>query len=216
MLFSTFGHMSDSTTDSSVAQKLSTAKSVARQGQQQVANQLLRELTRQAPRNVEAWLWRAATAATQEEKLACLSTILELDPHHLEAKQGLYETLEGHLQLDSFLTYISETDLLYHTDTATDLRLVVPKNRAVPAIYPAPELGPFQPAFRWLGLALLGLLLAGLGAIVFAPIAAISAVRARQVPLSQMDRARSWFVLWAAFVLWLTGLLLTTIFLIHV
>jgi len=93
--------------------------------------------------------------------------------------------------------------------------LVVPKDRSLPEPYPAVRPILLQKAYRWLGLACLGMLLAGLGAMVFASLAAVAAVGLNLQPISRNDRIRSLVVLMLAGGLWLGGLLLGVILLVH-
>lgn len=119
------------------------------------------------------------------------------------------------LAQDPFLLYLGETDEQYHVRTGAELELQVPKGRARPEPYPTPRPIWLQRAYRWLGLALFGLLLAGLGAMVFASLAALAALRLNFTPISRADRVRSLVVLLLAGGLWLGGLLLAVIFLMH-
>ena len=65
-------------------------------------------------------------------------------------------------------------------------------------------------------MALFGLLLAGVGAMVFATLAAVTAIGVNFKPLSNADRIRSLVVLILSGGLWLCGLLLGVILLVHV
>jgi hypothetical protein len=116
---------------------------------------------------------------------------------------------------DPFLLYLDETGDRYHVRHGVNQELVVPKDRSLPEPYPAVRPILLQKAYRWLGLACLGLLLAGLGAMVFASLAAVAAVGLNLQPISRNDRIRSLVVLMLAGGLWLGGLLLGVILLVH-
>ncbi len=40
------------------------------------------------PRDADAWLWLSGAVDTNEERLACLTNVLEIDPSHLAARRG--------------------------------------------------------------------------------------------------------------------------------
>jgi hypothetical protein len=119
------------------------------------------------------------------------------------------------LEQDPFLSYLAETDHLYHVRTAADLALQIPKDRSIPEPYPVERPTLLRQAYYWLWLALFGLLFAGLGAMVFATLAALAALGANCTPISRSDRIRSLVVLLISGGLWLGGLLLGVIFLVH-
>jgi hypothetical protein len=99
--------------------------------------------------------------------------------------------------------------------TADGHRVVVPKRRAAPKPYPPPEPGSLKPASRWLLLAVVGLLPSGLGALFAAPIALVSALRLPASDLGAQDRKRRRVLIVAALALWLLGLSLSLLVLIH-
>ncbi len=119
------------------------------------------------------------------------------------------------LAQDPFLLYLGETDEQYHVRNGAELELQVPKSRARPEPYPTPRPAWLQRAYRWLWLALFGLLLAGLGAMIFASLTALAALRLNFTPITRADRVRSLVALLLAGGLWLGGLLLAVIFLMH-
>ena len=191
---------------------LVAVRAAVRENNLERARRLLAELTEREPQNVEAWLWRAATAASREEALLALSTALELDPQHEGAQLAIYETLKRQLRDDPFLAYVAESEVAYRVQTARWVRVVVPKRRAVPRPYPNPEPGPLRPAARWFLLALVGLL----GTLLFAPLALFSALRLRASALGPTDRKRRRVLVAASLLLWFLGLLLGLLVVIHV
>ena len=127
-----------------------------------------------------------------------------------------YLLVQELLGKDPFLLYIEETDELYHVRHGTELDLRVRKNRSLPEPFPARRPALLQKAYRWLWMACLGLLIAGLGAMVFATLAAAAALGLNLHPISRADRIRSLVVLLLSGALWLGGLLLSAIMLLHV
>lgn len=194
---------------------LSSIEVAAHQGEHQKAYQLSTEATRLAPRNAEAWLWRAETANNVQEKGLFLCRALLLNPKHPIAQRRMHKLLQLTLEHDACLAYVDETDTFYRVRTGAGQPLIVPKGRAVSTSHLPGVLSPLQPALNWLGLTLLGLLLAGLGTLVCAPVAILLALRARKQPLSRPDATRVKVVLAIAVLLWLCGLLLSTLLFIH-
>jgi len=119
------------------------------------------------------------------------------------------------LAQDPFLLYLDESGDRYHVRHGADQELMVPKDRSLPEPYPVPRPALLQRAYRWLWLACLGLLLAGLGALLFASLAAAAAVGLNFQPISRNDRIRSLVILILASGLWLGGLLLAAVLLVH-
>jgi len=99
---------------------------------------------------------------------------------------------------------------------STDLDLLVHKNRLLPEPFPARRPVLLQKAYRWLWMACLGLFLAGVGAMVFAIMAAAAALGLNFQPITRADRIRSLVVLLLSGALWLGGLLLGAILLLHI
>jgi hypothetical protein len=140
---------------------------------------------------VEAWLARARRARSLREVLACLNRVHFLNPHHQAGKRLSYESIWRLLEKNPFLAYKGENHGAYVVSDGTDLMVMVPKDRAISEPYPPREARPLALAFRLLGWALLGLSLAGIGALIFAPLAALRALQIYlQGPLSQADQIR--------------------------
>jgi NADH:ubiquinone oxidoreductase subunit 2 (subunit N) len=70
-------------------------------------------------------------------------------------------------------------------------------------------------AYRWLTLAILGLLSAGVGTVIFAPLAALAAVRAQDSLQSHAERVGSTVILIVAFALFVIGVFFSILFVLH-
>jgi hypothetical protein len=127
-----------------------------------------------------------------------------------------YELLQKLLAQEPLLVYLDETDELYHVRHNTNLDLSVNKNRSLPEPFPDRKPALLRKAYRWLWMACLGLLFAGLGAMVFATMAAAAALGFNLQPISRTDRIRSLVILLLSGALWLGGLLLGAILLLHI
>jgi hypothetical protein len=126
------------------------------------------------------------------------------------APQGLLD-----LEQDFFILYLDETDDSYHVRNSAQLSLLVPKGRSAPQAYPTRRPAQLQSAYRWLWMAFLGLPLAGIGAIVFAPLAALAAIGLYFKTSSKTNRIYSMVVILLSGGLWLVGLLLAVILIVH-
>lgn len=58
-------------------------------GEREKAYRLMRQALEMDPRNVDAWIWLAATSESVRESITCLETALLLDPDDCRAKRGL-------------------------------------------------------------------------------------------------------------------------------
>ncbi len=194
---------------------LHSAQAAFNKGARNDAYQLATEVTQQDPRNADAWLLRAQTAQGLEERLNCLSRIIALDPQHPAAQTALHQSLQRFLEDDAFLAYVGESNAMYYTRTNTGLVLTVPKKHAVSESYPPREPSLLRQAYRRLGLALFGLALAGLGTLIFAPLAIISAVQAGEHAKTRADQTRALIVIGAALLLCGLAIPLAALFLAH-
>jgi sterol desaturase/sphingolipid hydroxylase (fatty acid hydroxylase superfamily) len=134
----------------------------------------------------------------------------------IQSQPNAYAFVQQLLTRDPFLSYIRETDDLYYVRHEADPDLQVHKNRSLPEPFPPkrPEL--LNKAYRWLWLACLGLIIAGIGAMLFATLAAAAVLGLNFQPISKADRIRSLVVLLISGALWLGGLLLGVILLLHI
>ena len=199
----------------SAVELLEGARRLLNSGDHTGAHRLSLEATRLDPKNVEAWLVRSRAAASREENLFCLSQVSRINPDYPPSRLDLYRALWSQLQHDAFLAYIDETDQVYYVRSNEYLSLAVPKDRSIPEVYPPERPAPLARANRWLAWAIIGLALAGLGTLVFAPLAFLSAVTALTGPLERPDRIRAGIVLFLAAVLAACAILLGWLFLIH-
>jgi hypothetical protein len=195
--------------------KLSEAVTALKNGNRAHAYQLSLELTRANPNNVDAWLLRSRTAQSTEEIMYSVSQVNRINPGHPATKTYAYQTMWKMLEHDPFLAYMDESDELYYIRNKEYMSLVVPKDRNVPEKYPPTEPQPLAPAYRFLLLALFGMVFSGIGTFVFAPLAVLSALNARRKGLDKQDRVRVRVVMWLAVLLMAPAALLVLIFALH-
>lgn len=200
---------------SEVSLLLEQAGQLARQGEREKAYQSSLKATSAAPDEPLAWYLRAQTAPSTEEQLMCLSRAYSLDPTYAETKKELHTAVHTLLKQEPFLAYVHETQEFYQVRSGRDMLINIPKNRTfeTPYLKKRPELT--QPAFRWLSLALIGLFLGGVGAVLLAPVAAFQALRLQTSTSSRADRVRLWIVLILSMIIWLAAIPISWLLLIR-
>ena len=200
----------------SVTELLAESEKAIRRGNSQEAYQFSLQATQSAPESIEAWLLRATLAPSLEERLLCVNRLNELAPGYQDRYNVAFFALKELLDKNPYLAYLEETDDLYRV-ASTDHVLTIPKKRAPVEAYPPekPRSGPLASAYRWLNVAIVGLLLAGIGAVIFAPLAALAAVRAQKSVQSHSEQVSSIVALIAAFGLFILGVLFSLLFVLH-
>ena len=157
----------------------------------------------------------ANTSETLEASVTSLNQALELNPENTVARQALYETMQQLLRKDAFLAYQGETNIIYKIRTLGEFQFIHPKDRAMADLFPPQDIPPARSALHWLGWSVIGLIPAGLGTVIIAPLAVISAVKLLRQPVDPIDRRRAWVVIGAASVLWLIALVFFFILTLH-
>ena len=157
----------------------------------------------------------ANPSETLEESVTALNQALELNPENTVARQALYETMQQMLRKDAFLAYQGETDVIYKIRTLAEFQFIHPKDRAMAELFPPQNSPPARTAIHWLGWSVVGLIPAGLGTLVLAPVAMIAAIKLLRQPVELIDRRRAWIVIGGAIVLWLIALVFFFILTLH-
>ena len=181
------------------------------------AFELAVQATQAVPESIEAWLLRATLAPSLDERIASVNRLNELAPGYQDKYNLAFYALKELLDKDPFLRYLEETDELYRVINAKRVVLSVPKKRA-PVNAPPPDQAPpsrLNGAYRLLTLAILGLLLAGIGTVIFAPLAVLATLRAQGSIRSHSERVSSIVILIAAFGLFVIGVLFSILFILH-
>jgi hypothetical protein len=173
------------------------------------------ERTGTDPSSEEAWIGRAETASALEEKLMSLNRALAINPANTAARKAMHDRMRELLHRDPRLTYRGESSHFYHVQAAGGFEFGHPKDRRLVDPYPPARVPVAHSAHRWLLWSLVGLLLAGLATVVSAPIAALRAAALLRRPLSRIDERRAQIVIFGAALLWLVGLFLAFILVLH-
>jgi hypothetical protein len=198
-----------------VSQLLQEADQYAQQGEREKAHQSTLKATGIAPDEALAWYSRSRNAPSPEERLMCLSRAYSLNPALPGAKAELRLAVQVLLEQEPFLAYVHETEEFYQARSGLDLLVNIPKNRAFETPYLKKTPGLASPAFRWLTVSLLALLLGGVGAVLLAPLTAFHALRLQGAALSRADRLRLRIVLLLSVMIWLASIPISALFLIR-
>lgn len=200
---------------SEVSQLLEEAGKLSRQGKREKAYESSLRATSIAPAEPQAWRMRAQNAPSNEERLMCLSRAYSLAPDDSEIKQELRTSVHTLLKQEPFLAYVYETREFYQVRSGRDLLVNVPKDRNYEIPYLKKRPGLAQPAFRWLSYSLIALFLGGVGAVLFAPIAAFQALRLQASAPSEGERVRLLIVFILAVIIWLAAIPISWLLLIR-
>jgi len=201
--------------ESEVSQLLEKVGQLTRQGEREKAYQTSLQATSLAPDEPRAWYLRSQAASSTEEKLMCLSRAVSLDPNYPELQNELRSSIQALLKQEPFLAYVHENAEFYQVRSGRDLLINVPKNRTFETPYLKKKPGPAQPAFRWLSVSILALFLGGVGAVIFAPIAAFQALRLHASAPAEGERVRLLIVFLLAVIIWLIAIPISWLLLIR-
>ncbi len=194
---------------------LSESEKAIREGNRQHAYELSLQATEVAPDNIDAWFLRATLAPSLEERLICVNCLNELRPDHQDRHHVAFFAVKELLDKDPFLAYLEETEALYRVINKNHMVLTVPKKRARDNTAPAARPGPLRAAYRLLMLATFGLLLAGIGTLIFAPLAALAALGTGSALRSRSERVSAMLILILSILLFLIGAIFGTLFVLH-
>jgi hypothetical protein len=166
--------------------------------------------------NKDSWLPCIKNARTKTERLDCLNKVQQERPNDPVVRAMIYQEVKEVVDRDPFLEYHAENTNAYRVIDRAQQVLIVPKERAVPESYPVRRPEPVRMAYRYLLYVALGLILSGLGAVIFAPFAWRYAFRAYRQTRSRADRVRAGVAAALVLALFALGLALTYLFWIHI
>ena len=198
-----------------VSQLLEEVGQFAQRGEREKAYQSSLRATSVAPDEPLAWYLRSQNAASTEERLMCLSRAYSLDPSLPDTQKELRTAVRTLLKQEPFLAYVYETESFYQVRSGRELLINIPKNRTFEMPYLKKKPGIAQPAVRWLSLSILALLLGGVGAVIFAPVAAFQALRLHASAPAEAERVRLLIVFLLAVIVWLAAIPVSWLFLIR-
>lgn len=69
--------------------RLQEGISLVKSGKKKEGGQILAEIVKKDPRNIDAWLWLSSCVNSNEQRIFCLKKVLEVDPNHNIARSAL-------------------------------------------------------------------------------------------------------------------------------
>jgi hypothetical protein len=194
---------------------ITEAESAIREGNSQHAYELSVKATQAEPNNPDAWYLRGSLAGGLEERVLCMNRLNELVPEHRDQHSLAFFALKDFLERDPFLAYRGETPQLYRVANADGMILNIPKRRTETIPFPDRPPSRLTAAYNWLIFAVLGLTLAGLGTLVFAPLAVWAALEVKQNNSSHAEHVGVAVVILVSTLLFFLGLFFVYLFIMH-
>lgn len=194
---------------------LDHVEEAVREGNPILAYERSLRATQVAPQDANAWFLRASLAPTLEERILCVNRLNELDPGHQDRHHIAFYTLKELLEINPCLAYLEESQDLYRVLRPDRQVLSIPKKRsdAGPPLYEIKD--QLAAAKRWLTLAIVGLLSAGLLTLIFAPLAAWSAIFSGRSVNSRPVKVGSAILFLSSLALFIVGLFFSLLFAMH-
>ena len=197
------------------ARLLEEAERATIEGNRRKAHELSLQATEAAPGYAPAWALRTELAPSLEEKIACMNRLNELQPDQHGRHNSNFYFLKELFDRDPFLAYLEETNELYHALNKDLMVLRIPKRRTAVEIYPPERPSKLASAHRWLALALFGLMMAGIPTLIFAPLAARSALNAADSLGRRSGSVHAAAIQIGAIILFAIGSFFTVLFVLH-
>ncbi len=201
--------------DRRVNQLLSESEQAIKQGNRQRAYELSVQATKMAPENLEAWFLRATLASSLEERLFCVNCLNELSPDRQDKHHVAFSAVKELLDKDPFLAYLEETEALYRVVNKSNQVVVIPKKRAAINVSVPERSSPLKTAYSLLVISIFGLMLAGVGTLIFAPLSALAALQAGRSLHSHAERVSLTIVLILDGLFFVLGLFFAYLFALH-
>ncbi len=168
-------------------------------------------------KQLDLLLREARTANSPDQALQYLERAVAMVPDDPRVQSTVQLGLFDKLGSDAFLAYLAETDRRYVIAFRDARTFTVPKARNEPEQYPPKRRTEAERAMRMMWWMLLGLIPAGLGAIVLSPMAIRQGVRALQRDGKDPQQHRlAWAAIIASFILGALGIIFGALLLLHV
>ncbi len=168
------------------------------------------------PSNADAWLRLSYATPDSYQALEYVQRAVELRPNDPAIQSGLRYILFNRFKQDPFVEFLAETDRDYVITLRGSRPVVVPKRRKRSEIFPPTKLSEGQRVAGMLGWMALGMLAAGAGALVLAPVVLRRAYRLLNTRgIEPIEQRRALLTLIFAAVLGLLGEGIFALFLLH-
>jgi hypothetical protein len=167
---------------------------------------------------LEALLEHARTARDGDEALEYVQRAANLRPDDPRVLSTAQLSVFNKLRSDAFLAFLAETDKHYVIQFRNSRPYSVPKAHAIAEPYPPTHRRTeAERALRMMWWMILGLIPAGLGAVILSPVALWHGLRALQSDGRDLQQRRmAWVAILVALVLGMLGALFGALLVLHV
>lgn len=207
--------LADHEPSQTLAKILAQMEEAIRDRKRNLAYELSLQATQVAPNDPYVWFLRASLAPSLEERVLSVNRLNELDPDFKDRHHVVFFTLQELFENDPYLAYLEESEELYRVLRSDRRVLSIPKKRSPASPPPHKRKDELKAAQRWFGFALIGLLFSGLLTLVFAPLAAWSAIQTSRSVRNHTVQVRSAVVVLLSSVLFVIGLFLSVLLVLH-
>jgi hypothetical protein len=158
----------------------------------------------------------SSTARDTQEALEYAQRAVELSPDDAGAHGALQRAMLARLNQDAFVAFLAETANTYVVHLRQPRPLVVPKTRAQPEKFPPDKRTPGEHLWVLVWWQILGLVPAGVGALLLSPLVFQRSLAALNKPeLTPHDRKLAMSALGATIALGLLGAAFTLLLILH-
>ncbi len=167
---------------------------------------------------LEMLLHQARTARSPEEALEYVQRAVDMLPNDPRVQSAVQLRMFDKLSHDAFLGFLAETANRYVVEFRDSRPFSVPKARAEPEPYPPVRRTEAEKALRMMWWMILGLIPAGLGAIVLTPFALRHGIRSLQNTAESRDPRQhrlAWMGILVALALGVLGVFFAALLLLH-
>ncbi len=155
-------------------------------------------------------------ARSKTELLDCLNKEQQRRPDDPAVRAMIYREVREVVDRDPYLEYHAENTQAYRVIDRAQQVLIVPKERAQPERFPVQRPEPLRKANRYQLFAILGLLFAGTGAVVFSLVSARYAFPAMLKERSTANQVRAGVSVLLSMALFVIGLALVYLLWLHI
>ena len=167
-------------------------------------------------KELSALLKASADASDVEEALEYAQRAADLSPDDPEVQGSVQAGVFGKLRRDSYVAFVAETGRHYVVTFRNSRPVVIPKGRRALDAFPEAERTEGERALGMIAWVILGIIPAGLGAMLLSPLVASRAldvlIHQRRDPI---ERRRAWVVIALCAVLGCVGMVFSLLLAIH-
>ncbi len=184
--------------------------------QEQEIDHLSRSAERAPQAEVERLLELSRQAPDSRTALEYAERAVDLSPDDPRVQESVQRSVLARLHEDAFVAFVAETDRTYVVNFRNSRPIVIPKARTEPEPFPAAPRTEGEHVLGMIWWMLLGLLPAGIGALILSPIVVPRALRIlMQHDASAREQRLAWVALNLASGLGLLGAFFTLLLVLH-